>query len=51
MFYEGGKLWNEYVLLNGYSWETSKEGLKKLSRLLDLNVRHLEKLITFYLEQ
>jgi len=42
--------WYEYIKLNGYSTEPTKDGLKKLSRNLDLNIPHLQEYINFYLE-
>lgn len=47
---EGKILWNEYVNLNGYSFTFKEEGLKKLSRNLDLNVTYLKERINIYLE-
>ncbi len=50
MWSEGRDLWYEYVRVNGYSFEPTKEGLKELSRLLDLNVPYIQKRINIYLE-
>lgn len=47
---EGKELWFEYVRINDYSFKPTKEGLKKLSRMLDLNVKYLEERINAYLE-
>ena len=47
---EGGDYWHEYVRLNGYAFRPSEEGLKRLSRDLDLNIPYLRKLINLYLE-
>ena len=46
----GRGYWQEYVILNGYAWAPTREGLKKLSRMLDLNIPHLSKAIHAYLE-
>lgn len=47
---EGSTLWNEYVNINGYAFKPNTEGLKKLSRLLDLNINYIQKRINIYLE-
>lgn len=47
---EGKSLWYEYVNLNGYSFKPNDDGLKKLSKMLDLNIDYLRKRITFYLD-
>jgi hypothetical protein len=49
-FEEGRDLWIEYEKLNGYAFRPQKEGLKKLSRLLDLKMAYLEKRINLYLK-
>lgn len=46
---EGRDYWQQYVNLTGYAFRPSEEGLKKLSRNLDLNVSHLRKCISAYL--
>lgn len=51
MFREGQALWFEYVRVNGYSFNPNKQGLQKMSRLLDLKQTYIAKLINFYLEQ
>ena len=48
-WYEGRDLWHEYVRVNGYSFEPKDEGLKRLSRLLDLKVSYIRKRIHNYL--
>jgi len=50
MFYEGKDLWYEYIRVNGYSFRPNNEGLKKLSKLLDLNIPHIKKCINVFLE-
>ena len=50
LFYEGRDYWQQYVFLNGYAFRPSDDGLKKLSRNLDLNIPYLKKLINIYLE-
>ena len=47
---EGGSYWSQYVYLNGYAFRPNEEGLKNLSRNLDLNVPYLRKHINMYLE-
>jgi len=49
-FSEGRDLWLQYVNLNGYAFEPTNDGLKKLSRNLDLNIPYLRKMINFFLE-
>lgn len=40
----------QYVRLNGYAFRPHRNGLQKLSRNLDINVQHLARCITAYLE-
>ena len=47
---EGQDLWFEYVWLNGYSKTYTQEGVRRLSRLLDLNTSYIEKRLAFYLQ-
>ena len=47
---EGKGLWFEYVRLNGYSWTFCNKGVKKLSRLLDLNEKYIKERLTIYLD-
>ncbi|WP_154520425.1 hypothetical protein [Clostridium sp. WB02_MRS01] len=47
---DGKALWHEYVNINGYSFKPTLDGVKKLSRLLDLNVSYLMNRISFYLD-
>ncbi len=49
-FYLGKGYWAEYVRLNGYSFIPNEAGIKKLARELDLNIKHLQEHINFYLE-
>lgn len=49
-FEMGRSIWAEYVRVNGYAFEPKESGLKKLSRLLDLNVSYLRKMINAFLE-
>lgn len=49
-FSEGRDLWLQYEKINGYAFEPTMEGLKKLSRNLDLNIPYLRKMINFFLE-
>lgn len=46
---EGRDYWLQYVSINGYSFSPKEDGLKKLSRNLDLNIPHLRKCINAYL--
>jgi hypothetical protein len=46
----GQSYWLGYVRLNGYAFEANKDGLLKLSKNLDLNIRHLRECINLYLE-
>jgi hypothetical protein len=47
--YLGQSYWLEYVRVNGYSFEAKKDGLLKLSKNLDLNIRHLKECINLFL--
>lgn len=47
---EGRDLWIYYVRINGYAREATDEGLKKISRLLDLNIPYIRHRINLYLE-
>jgi hypothetical protein len=47
---EGKELWFEYVRVNGYAFNPNLNGLKKLCRLLDLNISWVKKRINLYLE-
>ena len=49
-FEQGRDYWIEYERINGYAFRPNAKGLKKLSKLLDLNVPHLEKRIYQFLE-
>ena len=49
LWYEGKDLWFEYERVNDYSFTYSKQGIKKLSRLLDLNEKYIEERINIYL--
>jgi len=48
--HEGRDYWQYYVKINGYSYRPNDEGLKKIARLLDLNVPYLRQHINLYLE-
>jgi hypothetical protein len=50
IFAEGRSLWYQYLQINGYAFRPNDEGLKKLSRNLDLNVPYLRKCINTFLE-
>lgn len=47
---EGKDYWFYYVAINGYSFRPSEAGLKKISRLLDLNLTYLKRCLNLYLE-
>jgi hypothetical protein len=49
-FAEGRDLWYEYQRINGYAFRPNEAGLKKLSRLLDLNTPYIRKNINTFLE-
>jgi hypothetical protein len=49
LFPLGRDYWYEYLRVNGYARKPNEEGLKKLSRLLDLNIPHLRKAIYVFL--
>jgi len=42
---EGRALWYEYIKVNGYAFKPTEKGLKELSRMLDLNVPYIRRLI------
>jgi hypothetical protein len=46
----GKDYWIQYEKLNGYAFRTTDEGLKKLSKNLDVNITHLRKMINIFLE-
>jgi len=50
LWIEGKELWFEYTRLNGYSWTFSNEGVKNLSRMLDLNEKYIKERLTIYLD-
>lgn len=50
LWYEGKNLWFEYVKLNGYSRTFNNQGIKKLSKLLDLNEKHIKERLIIYLD-
>ena len=47
---EGKDLWFEYVRLNGYSWSFNNDGIKKLSKFLDLNTKYIKERLNVYLD-
>ncbi len=50
MWREGRDYWYQYIKLNGYSWQQNQTGLEKLSKNIDINIKHLQKYINYYLE-
>jgi len=50
LWYEGKGLWLEYINVNGYSFSFNDQGIKKLSRLLDLNKSYIKERLTIYLD-
>jgi hypothetical protein len=49
-WYEGRDYWFYYIKINGYAFRATNDGLKKIGRLLDINIPHLRKCINIYLE-
>jgi hypothetical protein len=49
-FCEGRDYWYQYIKINGYSLYPNEEGLKKLSKNIDINIPHLRKCINTFLE-
>ena len=49
-FERGRDYWWQYQKLNGYAFRPNEQGLKILSRNLDLNISHLRKHINKFLE-
>ena len=47
---EGRGYWAVYVQINGYVFLPTSDGLRRLSRNLDLSQRYLANRITAYLE-
>ena len=50
LFHEGKTLWQEYININGYSFQPTAKGITKLSKLLDLNKKYLLLRITTFLD-
>ena len=48
-FEEGRGLWIEYVKVNGYAFEPKDDGLKVLSKRLDLNIPYIRNRINIFL--
>lgn len=48
-FIEGRAIWQQYINLNGYAFRPNDNGLKNLSRNLDLNIPYLRKIINSFL--
>ena len=49
-FAEGKAYWAEYVRVNGYAFRPNRDGIKKLSKILDLDSKYFEPQIHAYLE-
>ena len=47
---DGKILWFEYIKLNGYNFTYDETGLKKLSKILDLNVKYIKTRLCIYLD-
>ena len=47
---EGRQLWQEYIIVNDYAFRPTAEGIKKLSKRLDLNQKYIKERINIYLE-
>ncbi len=48
-FEEGRSYWIQYVILNGYAFEPTESGLKRLSHDLDVSIPHLRHMIHMFL--
>lgn len=48
-FFEGKTLWNQYVGINGYAFEPTDTGLKKLAQATKQSKSALKKKIHVYL--
>ena len=49
LFPLGRSYWYEYLKVNGDAMRPTEKGLKKLSKLLDINLPHLRKAIYIFL--
>lgn len=47
---EGQRLWQEYINVNGYSFTFNDAGIRKLSKILDLNQKYIKERLTIYLD-
>jgi len=45
----GRGYWLEYLRVNGYSFDYTDAGVRKLGRLLDLNTPHLRRCLHIFL--
>jgi len=45
----GKSYWYEYVRINGYAFSPSREGIRNLARMLDLEQKHISECIHSYL--
>ena len=50
LFIQGRDFWYQYQYLNGYAFRPNDNGLKILSRNLDVNIAWLRKCINIFLE-
>jgi hypothetical protein len=48
-FQLGREYWHEYVRVNGYAFRPSRDGLRKLSKILGLPQKHVAEHIEFFL--
>lgn len=49
-FFEGRDYWYQYLKVNGDAFRPNEDGLKKLSKNIDINVPYLRKCINIILE-
>jgi hypothetical protein len=47
---EGRDYWGQYVRINGYAFRPTPNGLRSLSKNIDISIAHLSRCITAYLE-
>ena len=50
LWYEGRRLWFEYIAVNGYSFTFNDDGIRKLSKCLDLKAKYIRERLSIYLE-
>ena len=50
LFYEGKKLWQQYVNLNGYAFEPNSKGISALAKETALKPKYIRERINAFLE-